>query len=158
MFDQVNQYVTNSVLDSAVALLMVESGGRRNAMTISCFSEVAHFTSALWVSVAKTSYSHELLHEATKFSLAVLTEKQRALALACGNSSGRSVDKCKSLSLYKSEGGFLYIQDALASTGVNICESLGIGDHTLFVGEIVESHFSTKASRFRHLLLSDLKD
>lgn len=155
---QANQYITNSVLDSAVALLIVETGARRNAMTISFFSEVAHFPAALWISVARTSYSHELLHEGANFSLAVLNKKQRELALSCGNTSGRSTDKCKSLSLYKSEGGFLFLEGAIASTGAKIRESVEIGDHTLFVADIVESHFSTKASRFRHLLLSDLRD
>jgi flavin reductase (DIM6/NTAB) family NADH-FMN oxidoreductase RutF len=155
---QANQYITNSVLDSAVALLIVETGARRNAMTISFFSEVAHFPAALWVSVARTSYSYELLQESATFSLAVLNQKQRAIALSCGNTSGRSTDKCKSLRLYKSEGGFLFLEDAIASTGAKIRESAEIGDHTLFVADIVESHFSTKASRFRHLLLSDLTD
>ena len=151
-------YIANSVLDSAVALLLVETEKRRNAMTISCFSEVAHFPAAIWVSVAKSSFTHELLQQTRRFSLAVLTQKQKALAIRCASTSGRDSDKCKGLDFYRSEGGFLFLNDSLASTGLMIRESTAVGDHSLFVADIVESHFSAKASRYRHLLISDLNN
>ena len=158
MSDSVSTYVRDSIVDSAVAVVLVEVGNRRNAITISCFAEVAHYPAAIWISVAKTAYSHDLIQEAKRFSVAVLSEKQRSVALACGTTSGRSVDKCHSLDLYQSPGGFLFLRGALASTGTLLCKAIDVGDHTMFLGNIVEAHLDSRASRFRHLLISDLRE
>ena len=158
MSGSVNPYIRDSIVDSAVAIVLVQTGNRRNAITISCFSEVAHYPAAIWISVAKTAYSHDLIREAKRFSLAVLSEKQRSVALTCGTFSGRVVDKCDSLDLYQSPGGFLFLRGALASTGTLLSKAMDIGDHTMFLGNIVEAHLDSRASRLRHLLLSDLSD
>jgi flavin reductase (DIM6/NTAB) family NADH-FMN oxidoreductase RutF len=158
MSGSVSPYIRDSVVDSAVAVVLVETGNRRNAMTISCFSEVAHYPAAIWISVAKSAYSHDLIREAKRFSVAVLSEKQRSVALTCGTNSGRSVDKCGGLDLYQSPEHFLFLRGALASTGTLLSNAVDIGDHTMFLGNIVEAHLDSRASRFRHLLLSDLRD
>lgn len=145
-------------MDAAVAILLVETDTRRNAMTISSFSEVAHYPAAIWISVDKESYTHELLQETNRFSLAVLNQRQLNLARSCGEVSGRTVDKCANLDLYRSPKGFLFLQGALASTGAEVSRVEEIGSQTLFVGNIVEAEFCSKASTLRHLLLSDLSE
>jgi flavin reductase (DIM6/NTAB) family NADH-FMN oxidoreductase RutF len=149
-------YVTNGVMDSAVGLILVELGDRRNAMTVSFFSEVAHHPTALWVSVARTAYTHELIRAGGQFTVAVLNQTQAKLAYHCGTSSGRAADKCAALNLYKSPRGFLFMGDALASTACSLSNSIDIDDHTLFVADILESHLSSRQAHRRHLLLSDL--
>jgi flavin reductase (DIM6/NTAB) family NADH-FMN oxidoreductase RutF len=153
-----NRYITGAFMDAAVAILLVETASRRNAMTISCFSEVAHYPAAIWVSVEKNSYTHELLQETNRFSLAVLNQQQFKLARNCGSVSGRTVDKCASLDLYRSPKGFLFLQGALASTGAEVSRMEDVGAQTLFVGNIIEAEFCSRASTFRHLLLSDLSE
>jgi flavin reductase (DIM6/NTAB) family NADH-FMN oxidoreductase RutF len=153
-----NRYLTEAFMDTAVAILLVQTESRRNAMTISCFSEVAHYPAAIWVSVEKDSYTHELLQETNRFSLAVLNQRQVDIARACGTASGRTVDKCAGLNLRRSPAGFLFLQDALASTGAEVSRAEDMGSHTLFVGNIVEAEFCSRASTFRHLLLSDLSE
>ena len=153
-----NRYITEAFMDSAVAILVVETASRRNAMTISCFSEVAHYPAAIWVSVEKESYTHELLQETNRFSLAVLNQQQLQIARNCGTVSGRTTDKCANLDLYRSPKGFLFLQGALASTGAEVSRTEDVGTQTLFVGNIVEAEFGSRASTFRHLLLSDLSE
>ena len=153
-----NRYITEAFMDSAVAILVVETASRRNAMTISCFSEVAHYPAAIWVSVEKESYTHELLQETNRFSLAVLNQQQLEIARNCGTVSGRTTDKCSNLDLYRSPKGFLFLQGALASTGAEVSGTEDVGTQTLFVGNIVEAEFCSRASTFRHLLLSDLSE
>jgi flavin reductase (DIM6/NTAB) family NADH-FMN oxidoreductase RutF len=151
-------YITEAFLDAAVAILLVETESRRNAMTISCFSEVAHYPAGIWVSIEKESYTHELLQETNRFTLAVLNQRQTNIARVCGTTSGRTVDKCAGLNLYRSPAGFLFLQDALASTGAEVSRVEDVGSQTLFVGNIVEAEFCSRASTFRHLLLSDLSE
>ena len=151
-------YLTDSVVDSAVGLLVVESGDRANAMTISCFSEVAHHPTTLWISVAKTAYSHELLSEAGRFSLVVLNLNQRSIALDCGMVSGREIDKCAPLNLYRNGEEFLFLRGALASTSCRVRRSIDIDDHTLFIADILATDLDSRKAHLRHLLLSDLTD
>ena len=151
-------YITGSVIESAVGLLLVETGSRRNAMTISCFSEAAHHPSTLWISVAKSAYSNSLILETGNFSLAILNQKQKEIAMHCGTVSGREHDKCASLDLYHSHDGFLFLRRALASTACSVRQSIEIDDHTLFVADILSSDLDSRSAHLRQLLLSDLKE
>jgi len=151
-----SQYITDSVIESTVGLVLVEAGGARNAMTVSFFSEVAHHPTALWVAISPKTYTHSLIHECDRFTLAVLNQTQKALALACGSISGKDHDKCSSLNLYKSPGDFLFLRGALASTGCVVRERIHLSDHTIFVADIVESHLDSRSAHLRQLLLSDL--
>lgn len=144
---------------SAVGLLLVKAGDVANAMTVSQFSEVAHHPTALWVSVAKNTYTFSLLTEKQpEFSLIVLNQTQKKIALTCGTVSGREQDKCSGLDLYLNGSDFLFLHGALASTSCRIRQSLDLGDHTLFVADILETVIESRKSHLRHLLLSDLED
>jgi flavin reductase (DIM6/NTAB) family NADH-FMN oxidoreductase RutF len=127
-------------------------------MTVSLFSEVAHHPTALWVSIAKTSYTHSLLDSTDQFSLIVLNQNQKQIALDCGLSSGRERDKCANLNLYENASGFLFLANALASTSCRVSQRTDIGDHTLIVGQILESELESRTSHLRQLLISDLKN
>lgn len=153
-----NRYIKELFMDAAVAVLVVETELRRNAMTVSCFSEVAHYPAAIWVSVDKDSYTHELLQRTNRFSLAVLNQRQASIARLCGTASGRTVDKCASLDLYRSAAGFLFVQNALASTGAKVSRMDDLGSQTLVVGNIVEAEICSSVSNLRHLLVSDLSE
>jgi len=149
-------YIADSIVESAVALVLVEAGTRSNAMTVSFFSEVAHHPTALWVSISPTTHTHSLIEETGRFTLAVLNQTQKSIALGCGTISGRDQNKCADLDLYKTPGGFLFLRGALASTACSVRESVPLGDHTLFVADILESHLDSRKAHLRHLLLSDL--
>lgn len=150
-------YLNSALVDSIVGLVLVKAGERSNAMTVSFFSEVAHHPTSLWVSIAKTSYTHGLIEETGKFSLAVLNQTQQEIALACGSASGRDQDKCAALSLYPGPDGYLFLNDALASTACSVRQSVDIGDHTLFIADILHSDMESRKSHLRQLLLSDLQ-
>jgi flavin reductase (DIM6/NTAB) family NADH-FMN oxidoreductase RutF len=153
---QLSPYVASGVIDGAVALLIVETTSTRNAMTISCFSEVAHYPAAIWVSIEKSAYTHDLLSTAKRFSLAVLSRNQRALALKCAY-SGRTTDKCAALDLYRSPSGYLFLADAIACTGAEVIGTNDFKTHTLFVANIVEAILDSRSSHLRQLLISDLE-
>ena len=127
-------------------------------MTVSFFSEVAHHPTALWVSIAKTSHTHSLLEQTDQFSLIVLNQNQKQIALDCGLASGRDRNKCAGLDLYENKSGFLFLANALASTSCRVSQRMDIGDHTLFVGQILESDLESRTSHLRQLLISDLKN
>ncbi len=157
MSNAISPYISHSVIESAVGLVLVKAGEICNAMTVSLFSEVAHHPTALWVSINQDCYTHTLLQKQPDFSLVVLNQKQKEIALTCGTVSGREQDKCSRLDLYLNPSGFLFLRDALSSTSCRIRQSLDVDDHTLFVADILEVELESRRSHLRHLLLSDLE-
>ncbi len=144
------------MVESAVGLVIVEGAVHPNAMTTSFFSEVAHHPTALWVAISPKNYTHSLVQEAGRFSLVVLNERQKDIALKCGSVSGRETDKCGDLDTYKSSEGFIFLHGALASVGCSVRETIDLDDHTIFIADIIESHLDSRKAHLRHLLLSDL--
>lgn len=149
-------YLRLAALDAAVGLVLVNSNDQTNAMTVSMFSELAHHPASLWVSIARSSYTHELIERAGQFTLVVLTHMQKEIAIACGTTSGRERNKCSSLSLYRSAGGFHFMEGVISSTGCRVREKLELSDgHTVYMADIVEGEIDSRKSQKRHLLLSD---
>ncbi|MFQ5850244.1 MAG: flavin reductase family protein [Candidatus Binatia bacterium] len=149
-------YISGSVIDSVVGLIVVEVDKRLNAMTVSSFSELAHHPTSLWVSIAQSSYTHSLIEKSCQFSLVVLSAKQKDIAIACGTVSGRDQEKCARLRLYRSPQGFLFLDGAIATTACRVRDKLKVGNHTVFLANILEGDLDTRQSRRGHLMLSDL--
>ena len=149
-------YLEGSVTESPVGLVVTLSGGRRNAMTVSFFSEVSHHPTTLWVSIATDSLTHALVLESQRFSLIVLHERQTALAWQCGTVSGRTTDKCAGLPL-RAHGEHLFLDGALASIACTVRSATDLGGHTLFVADIVSGETETRNAMRRHLLTRDLR-
>ncbi len=138
--------------------LVVTSEGtaRRNAMTVSQFSEVAHYPTTLWVSIAPSTLTHQLIEATGLFTLAVLHQGQGDLALACGTKSGRDADKCASMPLYQARDGAWYVGGAIASISCRVRQHLTLDDHTLFIADILRGERDSKSLDRRHLLTTDL--
>ena len=151
-----NPYISHAIVDSIVGLTVVKTESRANAMTISFFSEVAHHPTSLWISIAKNTYTHELLQETPQFSLIVLNNSQQQIALTCGSVSGRQQDKCSNLDLYQGPEGYLFLSGALASTACTVRRAESVDDHTIFIADILYSEIESRKSHLRQLLMSDL--
>jgi flavin reductase (DIM6/NTAB) family NADH-FMN oxidoreductase RutF len=150
------RYIEDAVHNGPVAILLAEHQGRRNAATISFFSEVAHHPTTLWVSLEMTSYTWDLVQSSGRFSLSVLHQGQARLALECGTHSGREKDKCSGLPLHHDERGFAVIDDCLASAWCEMQSSRPVGTHMLVIAAILAGTINTKAAKVRHLLISDV--
>ena len=151
-----SQYLSNSAVLSPVAILLSEDGGRKNAATISFFSEVSHDPATLWVSLAPCSYTRELVQSSGRFTLAVLHSGQRNLAWHCALSSGRDIDKLAGVPTHRGPQDFLYLNDSLAAAACQVRCSKPFGDHVLLIAEILAGEWETRNSMRRALLTKDL--
>ena len=151
-------YITKSIIEAAVGLVVINAGEKSNAMTVSMYSEVAHHPTALWVSIHKSSFTHSLIQDQPNFSLVVLHQRQSDIAIQCGTVSGRDQSKCSLLDLYRTNNGFLFLRSALASTACRVRESIDLGEHTLFIADILEAEVESRTSHLRQLLLSDITE
>jgi flavin reductase (DIM6/NTAB) family NADH-FMN oxidoreductase RutF len=146
----------DGLIPAPVGVVLVNTDGRRNASTVTFFSEVAHHPTSMWVSLNTASLTHDLVRLGGAFTLSVLSRKQRDVALACGTATGRDVDKCQSLDLTTSSSGFLYLRGAVASTACRVRQTIPLGDHTVFVADLLEGERDTQAARLGPLLSIDI--
>jgi len=148
-------YVSAGIVEAMVGLIIVRSMSASNVMTISAVSEVAHHPTTLWVSVDRTTYTHQLLCQASLFTLALLHDGQADLAWACGTVSGRDRDKCATLTL-AARGDCLFLPEALTNTACRIRTTVELGTHTVFIADLVCGEVNSHLQHRRNLLLSDL--
>ncbi len=99
------------------------------------------------ISVGKTRYSHQLLKETGEFVLAFPGEELAEQVLFCGTSSGSNVDKFKKAGLTQVKAKSVkpsLIGECVVNLECKVAGSLDTGDHTIFVGEVLNSWLSEK--------------
>jgi flavin reductase (DIM6/NTAB) family NADH-FMN oxidoreductase RutF len=116
-------------------------------MPITSFSEAAHYPATMWICVNRASPAHLLLVESGRFTFAMLHQGQAEIAAGGGAAA----------ELYEFGDGFLFVRNALACVACRITQSEPVGDHTLFVAEMLAGVTDSRCSVMRPLLLSDLR-
>ncbi len=120
-------------------------GGRVNALTCAWVMRVSHRPPLAAVAVGKTRFSHDLIARAEAFSVNVLAEGQVELARRFGLVSGRDIDKFADVPYRTAVTGAPILKGVAAWLDCRLVGSFPAGDHTIFVGEVVEAWAGDKA-------------
>jgi len=91
------------------------------------------------VSIAPPRYSHQLIKESGIFAINVLSTDQVELGKRFGYKSGRRVDKFAGLECITATTGAPILPQAYAYLDLKLVDTFSAGDHTLFVGEVVDA-------------------
>lgn len=122
-----------------VYVVTTRCGDRVNGMTASWVSQISLSPLLLMVSIAPTRYTHDLIKESGFFAINVLTSTQVDLGKRFGFASGRRVNKFTGLDYTTAVTGSPILPQAQAYFDLNLVDTYSTGDHTLFVGEVVEA-------------------
>ncbi|MFH1761524.1 MAG: flavin reductase family protein [bacterium] len=135
-----------------VLISSISKEGRPNIMVAGWCMCTSHTPLMYAVSVAPQRYTHTLLSEVPEFVLAAPKFELAKATLFAGTNSGRQKDKIK-------EGGFeikpasqvkpYLISGCVFNMECRIVESITTGDHTLFAGEVVQSHVDDDSAELR---------
>ena len=118
-----------------------------NGMTASWVSQVSLNPLLLMVSIAPPRYSHDLIKESGVFAINVLTRDQVDLGKRFGYKSGRKVDKFAGLEHSAAKTGAPILPQAFAYFDLKLVDTFPAGDHTLFVGEVVDAKVLNPAAQ-----------
>jgi flavin reductase (DIM6/NTAB) family NADH-FMN oxidoreductase RutF len=121
----------------------IEPEGRANAITLGWSMPTSFHPPLLAISVGHTRYSHLLLERCREFVLNVPSERIRDLAIQVGSCSGREVDKFAESGMTAVPARRVRppaIGECLAAIECSIVDQFVTGDHTVFVGEVVEAY------------------
>lgn len=133
------QEVAFTALVHGVYVVTTRLVDKINGMTAAWVSQVSLHPLLVMVSIAPPRYSHTLIKESGIFAINVLTNEQADLAKRFGYKSGRKIDKFAGLDCTMAGSGAPVLPQAYAYLDLKLVHTFTAGDHTLFVGEVVEA-------------------
>lgn len=128
---------TGRYIIGGVYIITTCSDNAINGQAASWVTRISHEPFLVAVALYEKNYTHELLCKSRVFAINVLKEGQQELARHFGRQSGRRVDKFATVKFHRGRTGVPILDDCLAYLECEVIFSQRFGDHTLFVGKIV---------------------
>ena len=122
-----------------VYVITTRAGDRINGMTAAWVSQVSLNPVQITVAIAPSRYTHSLIKESGIFAVNVLTSSQVELGKRFGYKSGRKIDKFAGLEWTSATTGAPILPQAHAYLDTRLIHTYEVGDHTLFVGDVVDA-------------------
>ncbi|KPJ51048.1 hypothetical protein AMJ40_01110 [candidate division TA06 bacterium DG_26] len=141
----------NRLLNHGPVVLVTCGESVHNIITIAWITPVSHDPPLLAISVSPKRYSCELIEHAGEFVVNVPPVELLKSVWICGTKSGRQRDKWSEAKLTKSPSEVVsppHIAECMAWLECKVVKSVEVGDHILFVGEVLSA--SVRKDAFDH--------
>ncbi len=130
-------------MPSGLYIVGSRAGERRNGMTLNWATQLAFDRKLLGISVEHAAFTHELIAEGQVFSLCLVDREDRAIVRKF--TKPVEVDlEARTLNGFPFHDGVTgapILDQAVAYLDCEVRQALDLGDHTFFVGEIVDADF-----------------
>ena len=133
------QDIVSKGITHGVYIVTARTENRINGMTAAWASQVSMNPVLLMVSIAPARYTHGLIKESGYFAINVLSDGQEGLAQSFGFRSGRKHDKFQNVPYFDAPNGSPVLKDAMAFFECKLSDAFTAGDHSLFIGHVVEA-------------------
>jgi flavin reductase (DIM6/NTAB) family NADH-FMN oxidoreductase RutF len=130
--------------------IVVTCGKKPNAITLTWHTPISRSPPLYGISVAPSRYSYELIEENKEFALNFLGFEHWKKLHYCGTHSGRKEDKIKNSSLSLEACKYIdtkMLKEAYANMECKLYEKVKLGDHKLFVGEVLAVYLDDSIRR-----------
>jgi len=116
---------------------------RRNAMTLNLAAQVSFDPKHLAISVVKDALTHQLVSEGGVFSLCIVDREDRAIVRKFTKPVEVDVQArtLNGFPFHDGATGAPVLDQAVAWLECAVRQAVDVGDHTLFIGEIVDAGF-----------------
>jgi flavin reductase (DIM6/NTAB) family NADH-FMN oxidoreductase RutF len=121
---------------SGVTVVTTEHDGRPYGMTVASFASLSLHPPLVLVCVEKSVKTHEAIAGAGKFGVSILTQEQADIS---SKFATRRDDKFEGVALTRGPLGVPLIANSLTTLECEVRDVLPGGDHTIFVGEVVDA-------------------
>ena len=126
-----------------VLVTSVGKTGIPNIITLAWTMPTSIVPPQVAISVAKSRHSHQLIEESREFIVNIPTVGILRQTIESGRISGKNLDKFLETKLTSAPGRKTkapIIQECVAHLECKLSSQLITGDHTIFVGEVVEAY------------------
>ena len=122
---------------SGVTVVTTEHEGKPFGMTVAAFSSLSLHPPLVLVCIEKTVKTHDAIASAGTFGVSILSSKQADIS---NRFASRAEDKFAGTEVVRGELGVPLIGGAITRLACKVTEKLEGGDHTIFVGEVVDAN------------------
>ena len=126
-----------------VLVSCVDKTGKPNVLPLAWAMPTSRDPALVAISVGLNRYSHGLIKETDEFVINIPTVDIIQETLACGRTSGRDHDKFSETGLTPIPARKVkapIVKECIAHLECKLHSKIKTGDHTIFVGEIVEAY------------------
>jgi flavin reductase (DIM6/NTAB) family NADH-FMN oxidoreductase RutF len=133
------QKIVSKAIAHGVYIITARTKEKVNGMTAAWVSQVSFKPLLLMASIAPERFTHGLIRESGYFAINTLDEDLQNYAATFGFRSGRKTDKFQGIPFFDASHGSPVLDGALAFFECKVVDTFTAGDHTLFIGEVVEA-------------------
>jgi flavin reductase (DIM6/NTAB) family NADH-FMN oxidoreductase RutF len=133
------QELITKTVPTGVSVVTVRSGDKINGMTAAWITQVSFKPAMIAVSIAPQRYTHGLIEKSGYFCINALPVESKDVAKHFGFKSGRKTDKFKGMRYTNALKGSPVLESAYAYIECEVVHTYEAGDHTLFIGKIIDS-------------------
>jgi len=127
------------LISSGVYVVTLQAEDRVNGYSAGWVTRISEVPVIVQVAVWERNYSYELAQDAQHFAVHILEDGQQGMARHFGQTSGRAMDKLSSYETRPGGSGTPILLDCLAHLECAIIFRRIFGDHTILVGEVIQS-------------------
>jgi len=127
---------------SGVTIVTTEHEGKLYGMTVASFASLSLRPPLVLVSVEKSVKTHDAIAGARKFGVSILAQNQGDIS---GRFASRIDDKFEGVPIRTGETGVPLIEGAICTIECLLHNQLPGGDHSIFVGEVMDAQISEGA-------------
>lgn len=124
---------------SGVTVVTTTHNGLRYGMTASSFSSVSLEPPLILICVGKAAFTHDLILATGSFGVNILSATQLDLGMRFAEKHGDYIDRFSDLDIVAGSTGSPLLAGALAWMECQTAKAVDAGDHTIFVGEVIDS-------------------
>ena len=128
---------------TGVTVVTAEFEGVKHGMTVSSFISISLSPPRLLVSIQQAARTHELVKRSGCFGVTILDESQKEISERfAGQDAGG--DRFRGLEVQTLSSGAPLLASGLVRLDCRVALSHEIGEHTLFIGEVVAMQMGDK--------------
>ena len=127
---------------SGVTVVSTEHEGQKYGLTVASFASLSLSPPLVLICIGSKMKSHDAIAASGKFGVSMLALDQQHLS---GHFGSKLEDKFASVAHHAGKTGVPLVDGALCTLECRIHDQLRGGDHSIFVGEVVEAEVSEGA-------------
>ena len=128
-------------MPSGLYVLGSRNGDQRNAMTLNEAMQVSSDPKVIAVGIATNSFTHELVIGGSTFSLNILAREDSAVIRKFVKPVEATSETLNGFAYHERSTGSPILDIAVAYLDCRVINAVPAGNHTLFLGEVVEAAF-----------------
>ena len=127
---------------SGVTIVTTEHEGKSFGMTVASFASLSLHPPLVLVCIEKSVKTHDAIAGSGKFGVSILSSTQQEVS---SRFASRAEDKFSGVAVRRGKLGLPLIAGALTTVECSVENSLPGGDHTIFIGKVVDAQTSEGA-------------